>query len=280
MATASDLRPFFLAGTSGPLFALFHPPRGPAVRDEYFVFVPPFGEELNRSRRVVAVQAQALAAAGIGVLLLDLFGCGDSAGELSDATWDRWLADIEVAAAWMERERGAKTGLWGLRLGASLAVAAAERFPRRFSRLLLWEPIASGQAFLTQVLRSRVAAAMTRDDGQRETTDGLRQLLSNGESLEVSGYTIAPKLAAGIDAVDLAACEPRCLSAIHWMEVAGETGRPLSAPACRVLERWRRADIAVRDSVEVSPRFWTLIETTIAPDLVAATCRELGVALS
>lgn len=280
MATASDLRPFFLAGASGPLFALFHPPKEPAVRDECFVFVPPFGEEANRSRRVVALQAQALAAAGIGVLLLDLFGCGDSAGELADATWDRWLADVDVAAGWIEREQGVKVGLWGLRLGASLAVAVAERYPRRFSRLLLWEPVVSGQAFLTQVLRSRVASAMNKDMGQRETTDSLRQRLSKGESLEVSGYIVAPELAAGIDAVDLAACGLRGLPAIHWMEVAGEVGHPLSAPARRVIECWRQADIAVCDNVSVSPRFWTLIETTVAPGLVAATCRELGLALS
>jgi hypothetical protein len=31
--------------------------------------------------------------------------------------------------------------------------------------------------------------------------------------------------------------------------------------------------------VEKAPRFWTLIETTIAPDLVAVTCQQLGVAL-
>lgn len=277
MTATSDLHPFFLAGTSGPLFAIFHAPKGGVGHGECFIFVPPFGEELNRSRRAVVLQAQTLASMGTGVLVLDLFGCGDSAGEIAEATWDRWLDDINVAATWIERERGSKVGLWGLRLGASLAVAAADRFPRRFSRLMLWEPVIYGEAFLTQVLRSRIAAAMTREDEMRETTGVLRQQLKDGESLEVSGYTVTPQMAADIDAVDLAGLVPRCVGDVHWIEIAGDATRPLSEAARRVIERWRHAGLSVHERVEKAPRFWTLIETTIAPDLVAVTCRQLGV---
>ena len=277
MTTAPELHPFFLAGASGPLFAVFHSPEASRFQGECFVFIPPFGEELNRSRRAVVLQAQKLASMGIGVLVLDLFGCGDSGGEIADATWEHWLNDIDAAAGWLERERGATVALWGLRLGAALAVAAADRHPQRYSRLLLWEPVIYGEAFLTQVLRSRIAAAMTREEEVRETTGVLRQQLKDGESLEVAGYTITPVMAANIDAVDLAALLPRCTADVHWIEIAGDAARPLSEAARRVIERWRQAGISVHEHVEKAPRFWSLIETTIAPDLVAATCRQLGV---
>ena len=137
-------------------------------RPESLLFVPPFAEEMNRSRRVVALQAEALAAIGLGVLVLDLFGCGDSGGDFGEATWEQWLDDVSIAAAWLEQESQSAVGLWGLRLGASLAALAASRSADRFSRLLLWSPVARGQVFLTQFLRARVAMALSVPGVERE----------------------------------------------------------------------------------------------------------------
>src|SRR5882672_8203208 len=71
-----------------------HSPRGAVL------YVHPFAEEMNKSRRMAALQSRALSAAGFAVLQLDLFGCGDSSGEFGDATWDDWVADIVEAAGW------------------------------------------------------------------------------------------------------------------------------------------------------------------------------------
>jgi len=42
---------------------------------------------MNKSRRMVALQARALAGRGFAVLQMDALGCGDSAGDMQDATW-------------------------------------------------------------------------------------------------------------------------------------------------------------------------------------------------
>ena len=60
-------------------FWLHHPARGGAVRARV-LYLHPLAEEMNRSRRMAALQARALAAAGCEVLQPDLLGCGDSAG--------------------------------------------------------------------------------------------------------------------------------------------------------------------------------------------------------
>ena len=96
---------FFLDTPDGPRFCMFHAPVG-ACRGA-LVYVHPFAEEMNRSRRMAALGARALAAQGIGVLLLDLHGCGDSADDFGDATWDGWLRDIAAARAWLEQRLGA-----------------------------------------------------------------------------------------------------------------------------------------------------------------------------
>src|SRR3546814_18352731 len=124
---------------------------------------------MNRSRRMAALQARALAALGIDVLLLDLFGTGDSAGDFRDARWEIWREDAMAAVAWLGARCGGRVGLWGLRLGTLLAaeVAAEMQAPR----LLLWQPVLSGERHLTQFLRLRVAAGL----GKRSARSAARR---------------------------------------------------------------------------------------------------------
>ena len=68
---------FFLPADGGQQrFCLFHPPQGTQHRGRV-LYLHPFAEELNSTRRIVAQQARALAQAGYGVLQIDLLGqCG------------------------------------------------------------------------------------------------------------------------------------------------------------------------------------------------------------
>ena len=68
-------------------FAVLHWPAEPRVPLGLVVHAPAFAEEMNKSRRMVALQARALAEDGLAVLLVDPLGCGDSPGDFGDATW-------------------------------------------------------------------------------------------------------------------------------------------------------------------------------------------------
>tara|TARA_B110000238_G_C16067394_1_gene413366 strand:- start:879 stop:1052 length:174 start_codon:yes stop_codon:yes gene_type:complete len=48
------------------------------------IFVPPFAEEMNRSKRMYVLFARLLADAGIKSICFDFAGTGDSSGEWSD----------------------------------------------------------------------------------------------------------------------------------------------------------------------------------------------------
>ena len=116
LATTTDA--FFLASPAragGQRFCLLTTPAEPRAT---VVYVHPFAEEMNKSRRMVALQARAFAAAGIAVLQIDLFGCGDSCGDFASARWDQWLRDLTVAADWLAERGNGPMQLWGLRLGA------------------------------------------------------------------------------------------------------------------------------------------------------------------
>ncbi len=62
-------------------FCLFHPAQGRASGAP-LLYLHPFAEEMNKSRRMAALQSRALAEHGYAVLQIDLLGCGDSSRRL------------------------------------------------------------------------------------------------------------------------------------------------------------------------------------------------------
>lgn len=259
--------PFFLDTPDGARFCIYHAPAGACCGA--LLYVHPFAEEMNRSRRMAALQARALAARGIGVLLLDLHGCGDSAGDFGDAGWDGWLRDIAVARAWLEARLARTAGLWGLRVGALLALQHAQQAPVAPERLLLWQPVTAGAGYLNGFLRLRLAGELLAGGSERGGTKALRQALGAGESLEIAGYTLHPRLAAGLDAADARAGAPRC--PVDWFEVAPGAGRQPPPAAVNVADTWQTQGNRVVLRMVEGPQFWAAPETVDCPALIAAT---------
>jgi exosortase A-associated hydrolase 2 len=262
-------QPFFLDGEAGARFCLFHAPAG-RCRGA-LLYVHPFAEEMNRTRRLAAQQARALAAQGIGVLLIDLHGCGDSSGDFADARWDSWKADLALGCAWLQERLGVAPGLWGARLGALLALDYAHSAPQPPARLLLWQPVLSGSASLTQFLRLAVARDMLSEaPGASGGTQALRARLARGETLEVAGYDISTDMAAALDAADAARLAvPGCL--VHWFEVVAEPGRAPGPATARIAADWRAAGVNLHLEAVACPPFWSTQEVAECPALLAAT---------
>ncbi|QYF95072.1 hydrolase 2, exosortase A system-associated [Massilia sp. PAMC28688] len=256
--------PFFLPTDAGTRFCLYHAPRA-TVRGA-LVYLHPFADEMNKSRRMAAMQARALSAQGIAVLQIDLHGCGDSDGEFADARWDQWKRDVEHACRWLHQRAGVQPGLWGLRLGALLALEYARSAAVKPAQLLLWQPVMQGAAFLTQFLRLRVAGAMLDDSVPATGTRELRAALASGEVLEVAGYELAPQLAAAIDAADGTALPP---CPVIWIEVVAAPDRPLPPAASRIAATWGQ-QVSLHGAA--GPAFWSTQEIEDHPELVALTC--------
>jgi len=256
---------FFLASAPGERYCLYHAAAG-TCRGA-LVYVHPFAEEMNKSRRMAALQARALAAAGFAVLQIDLHGCGDSDGDIGEARWEQWHADLAAARAWLQERSGQAAGLWGLRLGALLALDHARR--HSLPQLVLWQPVLQGAAFLTQFLRLKVASGMLDEDAPAAGTRELRDVLASGRTIEVAGYQLAPELAGAIDALDCARLAPSCPTV--WLEVVAAAERALPPAATRVAAQWGTQTI-----VKVAgPAFWSTQEIAECPELIDATCAAL-----
>ncbi len=202
------------------------------------------------------------------MLLLDLFGTGDSGGEFRDGQLSLWIGDILAAADWLESKGHGATGLWGLRFGALLAVAAAVRNPGRFENLLLWQPVVDGKTMLTQFLRIGVAASMG-EEGNGKSTEALRAELAGGRSVEIAGYELTPELADALSVTRMEEIGASC--PVLWLEVAEEVGDQLLPASQRVVEKWRQSGARVVAQAVTGLQFWTTQETTVAPALIEAT---------
>jgi exosortase A-associated hydrolase 2 len=265
--------PLFIEGPAGRLFAVYYAPAGaPRANSEAVLYLPPFAEEMNRSRRMAALQARALAERGFAVLVLDPYGTGDSEGDFADARWETWRADGAAALDWLRARDHGTVSVLGLRLGACLALDLAADPALGVSRAVLWSPVVRGAVFLTQFLRIRTAAGISPRGGQSgETTKALRARLLDGETLEVAGYPLTPELAAAVERADAAALGEACRVPVTWIEVAAEAGAALAPASAAAVERLRAAGVPLRAMTAAAEPFWAIEETVISPDLIEAT---------
>lgn len=263
--------PFFLETPRGPLFCLHRRPADAAALRGSVLFIPAFNEEMNRCRSMLTLQAESLAAQGIGSLVIDLHGTGDSAGEYVDARWSHWLDDIRIACDWLETQPGGCTALLGIRLGAMLAAAAAPTAPQRTQRLVLWQPVVDGKQHFTQFLRVKMAAQMDRPDLPKETTSTMRAQLAAGTPVEIGGYEIHPEFAAALDEARLARLLPRPGSQVLWLEQPAPGATELSPPSLAAQQAWRDAGAACEWQGFEGPSFWQQYERVLAPAAIDAT---------
>jgi len=262
---------FYLNGSQGQLFSVYHAAARTRRPRQGLVYAPPFAEEMNRARRMAALQARRLAKLGVDVLLVDPFGTGDSAGDFSDARWETWREDIKTARDWLSARIGHKVGLWGTRLGALLAADVASADPGGVAGLVFWQPVLSGDRHLTQFLRLRIAASMNKGS-DRESTKELRARLSRGEAIEVAGYRLAAALANILETLQLQSFVERLSKLqIHWLEVVSEDGGSLPSASQQLVDLLRQRACPLTAKTVFGEPFWAIQEITLAPNLLHAT---------
>lgn len=260
------LDPVFLDGTRGRILCTFFDPGEGSRSGDGLLLLPPFAEEMNKARRMLARLGYALAERGFVTALPDPFGTGDSEGDFAEADWAVWRQDVVTAANALLDRGVERLVVAGLRTGALLALATLDELPRPPGRLLFWQPVTNGRQFLTRFLRLRLAASMM--GGERESTSDLRARLEAGESLEIAGYELSPGLAAALDALDANEMAPPPGVPVHWLEVSSSEPPKMSAGGVRVVEAWRSSGREIREEAVAGDAFWATQEIVEVPELI------------
>ncbi len=130
------------------------------------VLCPPLGVEYMSTYRSIRYIADYFALAGIPALRFDYHGTGDSSGY--NRNEDRvpfWIESIEQAYQQIKLATGcSKVGMFGLRLGATLATLAAEKLELEF--LILWSPLESGRRYIREIKTIQMTGAVREDEKQ------------------------------------------------------------------------------------------------------------------
>ncbi len=204
----------------------------------------------------------------------DLYGTGDSEGEFRDADWETWKVDLDTAVAWATEQGWPLKGVLAIRLGGVLAAEWLRERGHQLERAVLWQPVESGNSFLTQFLRLRVAASMM--ESRRETVTELRKKLSDGETLEVAGYELSGRLATQLDAAQLLEHLGMLAREITCFDITPESAgvesprlRRLSERAAACGSRWDAQQLA-------GEPFWASTEIVALPKLVERSAAAFG----
>jgi exosortase A-associated hydrolase 2 len=269
MGTLHDLNATFIEGGKGPLFTLHHAPQKQNEHSECIVVSPSFAEEMNRCRYMQTMLAQALTARGYGLVSVDLYGTGDSAGEFGEASWQGWIEDTIAATHYATQLGYQNISLLGVRLGALLGMAAAPSI-ENLKSLILWQPVSSGKATLTQFLRLKIASAMARGE-TGITTAQLEEEINRGLSIQIAGYDVSPDLFSGINTAHLSHHLHFTSTPVSWFTIVPSTEKKTPRVDIQTIEKWRSNGADIAHQAIVGPAFWQAHERSLAPDLIPAT---------
>lgn len=271
MSVKFEIKPFFLDSPRGLLFSLLISPIEIDPKG-CVLYLHPFGEEMHKSRRMAAIQARTLAAAGYLVLMPDLTGCGDSHGDFGDASWLAWLEDAHTAHSWLVNRYSAPVTVWGLRTGATLAVDLT-RDLKNIHGLLLWHPVTNGEIFLNQFLRIKLATQMLAEGQAQSGTKTLRADLENGHSIEVGGNMLASAMAKELSAIKMIHMLPGC--PVYWLDIGSEDSETLAPVNQRIAETWLEKGVFLRSKTLNGDPFWLTQEITECHSLINESMHAL-----
>jgi len=265
---------FYLPSQAGNLFAMYYPPTEGAGEGYDLLHVHPFAGEMAASRNVIAAVSRHLASAGVGVLTLDLFGCGDSSGDFRDARWEIWRDNLASAVRWLRLQGRDHISLLGLRLGALLALDFAAHSGESYYSIVLWQAVLSGETMLTQFLRMNLDEMGDGPGGIPLTQPEYRKSLLPGKTIEVAGYELSSELIHAIDKLSLSHLGHAISDPILWIEMGNESEPKLRTESMQVIEAWRRVGVRISTHALTGLPFW-FFPHSVAPRRIAQALAPL-----
>lgn len=143
------------------------------------LFCNPFGQEAVRSRPMYRVFAERLLRQGAHALRFDYHGTGDSPGEGEDQGLKDWVRDTRMAREALLRATDAsRLQIFGMGLGATIAVHTALDLDPVPERMALWQPVTDGAVYIQ---RMQTVHRQELERGFSETWPVVRDILQTTE---------------------------------------------------------------------------------------------------
>jgi len=148
--------------------------------------------------------------------------------------------------------------MWvGLRYGANLALAASTR-PVKLDRLILWDPLLTGKAYLAELAHSHAAYMRWDLQGWQPRPDAPPQAI---------GWALTPELCEAMARLDLS--KPRFTSAQHMVAILSAPDAPSEGIVARLAEG-QTTDVRVVESTSPWNSDEALNSTLVPGEIVNA----------
>lgn len=249
------------------LYASFHPSQPANVPARTAVLLcNPFGQEAVRLHRFYRVLAERLSRSGVAVLRFDYYATGESAGEDAEGCLDRWSSDVLTAHRELARLSGARNISWiGARLGGSIALQAAMKLSGSLDRLILWEPVLDGQAYLMQ---------LAQDHARTIARPGLPLPPDSEQPAgEALGFAMSPTLLQDINQIT-----HRLLTRATPVRTTWVLGQPQDAHLATAIQSAQATQPSLRYQALEVPFDWTseeALNTSLVPPAALRTLSKL-----
>jgi len=186
------------------VFSALHLPLRPASRA--IVMCHPLGEEKLWAHRVFVTFARDMAAAGFAVLRFDYRGEGDSDGRFEQSDLETRIEDVSLAVDSVRSLIRSVTDvtLLGLRFGTIVGAMSAVR-RSDIQRLVLWDAVLDGAAYMQSVLRLNLMYQMAQHRKVIENRETLVARMAAGETVNIEGYEMSNGLFRQTCEIQLAA---------------------------------------------------------------------------
>jgi uncharacterized protein len=265
------MTPFFFGPPDRQLFALFQPASSSAT--SAVLLCNPYGQEAVRVHRMYRVLADRLNRSGVDMLRFDYYATGDSAGADTEGEPAGWTRDLIAAHEELRRRSRSTHVIWvGVRLGATLAVNASAGATRPPARLILWEPVVDGPAYLRELAERHM---QTLDISYDFPNPPWRKMLASGSlaiEREGIGFEIGDALREQLGCLSpTSLAAPRC----SRCDVIERSNRPAIS---ELAQRWRSAGLAVNEVQLVHDFDWMAAEalnTALVPSEAIALLTQL-----
>lgn len=166
------------------------------------VFCPPFGEERNRSYRVLNNFSSFLGKKNIPSLRFDYRGSGDSDLESSQICVSSMLDDIEFAVSSLkESTKVTSVILVGLRFGATLASIVAAR-NSDITGLGLFNIIPRGNTYWRELVRTKQFSSISLGQ-QAPKSQQIEQDLQSQGSIEIEAQVLTLEFVDSLRTIDI-----------------------------------------------------------------------------
>ena len=200
------------------------------ARSTVVLLVPGIAHEERAMSGGLVALAEALADRGLPALLMDLYGCSQSAGRIEDPDIGlRWRAGIRAAFGHARATGAARVVVVGARLGVPRAVDALAG--ERLAALVAWAPIVSGKRYV------------------RELKVLQRTSEPEAGAIAIGGFSIPASVIDHISALDLATIESLDAGCVMLREMT----EALNAPW---LARLRGRGMLVQEQVSTQIHPW------------------------